>query len=117
MRFEMFADNNITAPKELRMYAESRVGLGVYRAADRLSFVGVRLRRDDADAAESPVQCQLETWMRGLGVVTARHADADSYVAIDGAAALLEQAVLRKLGEAATTDADEQELYAGFTSD
>ena len=56
--------------------------------------------------------------MRGLGVVTARHADADSYVAIDGAAALLEQAVLRKLREAeATDDADEQELYAGLTSD
>jgi ribosome-associated translation inhibitor RaiA len=38
--------------------------------------------------------------MRGLGIVTASHADADSYVAIDRAAALLEQAVLRKLREA-----------------
>ena len=116
MRFEMFADN-ITVPKELRMYAESRVGLAVHRAADRLSFVGVRLRRDEADAADSPVQCQVEAWIRGLGVVTARHADADSYVAIDGAAALLEQAVLRKVRQAETTDADQEELYAGLTSD
>jgi ribosomal subunit interface protein len=116
MRFEMFADN-MTVPKELRMYAESRVGMAVHRAADRLSFVGVRLRRDDANTADSPVRCQLEAWMRGLGVVTARHADADSYVAIDGAAALLEQAVLRKLREAEAAAADEQELYAGLTSD
>ena len=115
MRFEMFADGT-TVSKELRMYAESRVGLAVHRAADRLSFVGVRLRREGDRAADSPVQCQLEAWMRGLGVVTARHADADSYVAIDRAAALLEQAVLRKRREAETTDADEQELYAGLTS-
>lgn len=116
MRFEMFADGT-SVPMELRMYAESRVGLAVHRAADRLSFVGVRLSREDVDAPGSPVQCQVEAWMRGLGVVTARHADADSYVAIDRAAALLEQAVLRKLREADTPDTDEQELYAALTSD
>jgi ribosome-associated translation inhibitor RaiA len=115
MRFEMFADGT-TVTKELRMYAESRVGLAVHRAADRLSFVGVRLSREDDRATDSHVQCQLEAWMRGLGVVTARHVDADSYVAIDRAAALLEQSVLRKLRETATTEADEQEVYAGLTS-
>src|SRR5688572_6709726 len=111
MGFEMFADGT-TVPKELRMYAEARVGLAVHRAADHLSFVGVRLRRENAQAADSAVQCQLEAWMRGLGVVTARHVDADSYVAIDRAAALLEQAVLRKLREADPAGADEQEVYA-----
>ena len=116
MRFEMFADG-ITVPKELQMYGESRVGLAVHRAADRLSFVGVRLERENPHAADSRVQCQIEACMRGLGIVTASHADADSYVAIDRAAALLEQAVLRKLREAETADADEQDLYVPLTSD
>ena len=116
MRFEMFADGT-TLPKELRMYAESRVGTAVHRAADRLSFIGVRLRSENVNAPDSPVQCQIEAWMRGLGVVTAQHADVDSYVAIDRAAALLEQAVLRKLREGDTSDANEHELYAALTSD
>jgi hypothetical protein len=115
MRFDMSADGH-TPPMELRLCAEARVGLAAHRAADRLSFVGVRLRRGDAHAPDSPVQCQLEAWMRGLGVVTAKHADPDSYVAIDRAAALLEQAVLRKLREADTAGADEHELYAESTS-
>ena len=71
MRFEMFVDG-IPVPKELRMYAESRVGLAVHRAADRLSFVGVRL---EARPPHFEVTCQLEAWMRGIGVVTASHAD------------------------------------------
>jgi ribosome-associated translation inhibitor RaiA len=116
MRFEIFADH-MTVPIELRLYAESRVGLAVHRVADRLSFVGIRLGRDDAHAMDSPVRCQVEAWMRGLGIVTANHVDADSYVAIDRAAVLLEQAVLRKLREAETTDVDEQELYVPLTSD
>src|SRR5687768_16656791 len=116
MRFEMFADGT-PVPKELRMYAESRVGIAVHRAADHLSFVGVRLGRENVNAPDSPVRCQIEAWMRGLGVVTAQHADVDSYVAIDRAAALLEQAVPRKLREADTPDTDEQELYAALTSD
>jgi len=116
MRFEMFADHMIV-PIELRLYAESRVGMAVHRAADRLSFVGVRLGREDAHAMDSPIRCQVEAWMRGLGIVTASHADADSYVAIDRAAALLEQAVLRKLREAEATEADKQELYVPLTSD
>jgi ribosome-associated translation inhibitor RaiA len=112
MRFEMFVDG-IPVPKELRMYAESRVGLAVHRAADRLSFVGVRL---EARPPHFEVTCQLEAWMRGIGVVTASHADADSYVAIDRAAALLEQAVLRKLRDAEAAEADERELYVPLTS-
>src|SRR5688500_17812996 len=110
MRFEIFADGT-TVPRELRMYAESRVGLAVHRAADRLSFVGLRLGREDVNAPDSSVQCQVEAWIRGLGVVTARHTDADSYVAIDRAAALLEQAVLRKLRQANIPETEEQELY------
>ena len=114
MRFEIVADG-MSVPMELRMYAESRVGMALHRAADRLSFVGVRLGREGA--VDSEVLCQIEAWVRGVGVVTARHADVDSYVAIDRAAALLEQAVLRKPREADAPDADEQELYAGLTSD
>jgi ribosome-associated translation inhibitor RaiA len=116
MHFEIFADH-MTVPIELRLYAESRVGLALHRAADRLSFVGVRLGREHAHAVDSPVRCQVEAWMRGLGIVTASHADADSYVAIDRAAVLLEQAVLRRLPEAETTEADEEELYVPLTSD
>jgi ribosome-associated translation inhibitor RaiA len=108
----MFVEG-IPAPKELRMYAESRVGLAVHRAADRLSFVGVRL---EAHPPDFEVACQLEAWMRGIGVVTASHADADSYIAIDRAAAMLEQAVLRKLRDAEAAEADEREFYVPLTS-
>jgi ribosome-associated translation inhibitor RaiA len=99
------------------MYAESRIGLAVHRAADRLSFVSVRLKTQDNSAPESRAQCQAEAWIRGLGLVTAQYADADSYAAIDRAAALLEQAVLRKLRQANVPDAEEQELYAALSSD
>jgi regulator of nucleoside diphosphate kinase len=111
MRFEISADGG-TVPMELRMYAEARVGLAIRRAADRLTFVGVRLRPEDAHAPDSPTQCQLEAWIRGLGLVAAKHTDPDSCVAIDRAAALLEQAVLRKLREANRTALHEQELHA-----
>jgi ribosome-associated translation inhibitor RaiA len=115
MRFEIFAHGG-TVPMELRACAESRVGLAVRRAADRLSFVGVRLRRENAGAADSPVRCQVEAWIRGLGVVTSAHANPDTYVAIDRAAALLEQALLRKLRATDAAGAHEQELYAEATS-
>jgi hypothetical protein len=91
--------------------------MAIRGAADRLSFLGIRLGPEDADAANSSVQCQVEAWIRGLGVVSAHHSDADSYIAIDRAAALLEQAVLRKLGQANAPETDEQELYAALTSD
>jgi ribosome-associated translation inhibitor RaiA len=92
MRFEMFVDGS-HMQSDLRPYAESRVGLAIHRAVDRVSFVRVRLTREDGRA----VMCRVEAWLRGLGVITAKHADIDSYVAIDRAAALLEQAVLRRL--------------------
>jgi ribosome-associated translation inhibitor RaiA len=111
MRYEIFTEGT-SVPDELRTYAESRVGLAVHRAADRLSFVGVRLRREDIHAADSPVECQLDVWMRGLGAVTARHADANGHVAIDRAAALLEQAILRKLRETEGATKNDQEFYA-----
>lgn len=116
MHFEILADG-ATVPRELRMYAESRIGTAVHRAADRLSFAGVHLEREDADAVDSAVLCHVEAWLKGLGVVTAKHADADSYVAIDRAAALLEQAMHRKLRDANTAAGDEDELYAALTSD
>ena len=116
MRFEIFTDGT-TMPHELRAYTESRVGLAVHRAADRLSFVRVRLWREVVHASDSPVECQLDVWMRGLGVVTARHADADSYVAVDRAAALLEQAIVRKLRETEAAAVNDQGFYAASTSE
>ena len=117
MRFEINAEG-VTLPVELHLYAESRVGLSVHRAAGRLSFVGVRLRRDASHLSDSPIDCQLEAWIRGLGIVTARHADPDVYVAIDRAAALLEQAVTRKLQAIVAMEAQEQEeQYVPLTSD
>jgi hypothetical protein len=80
----------------LRTYIESRVWLAVQRASREVSWVGVRLKiKDDAR-----VICQLDVWLRGIGLVTVRHIDLNPYIGIDCAAVRLEQAVVRKLREA-----------------
>ena len=121
MRFDIRIDNRVT-PSDVREYAESRVGLAVHRAADRLSYVGVRLRPADASArtggaAPVPVECQLEAWLRGAGVVAAKYADPDGFVAVDRAAAILEQAILRKLRPAYAARALGAEPYDPVTPD
>jgi ribosome-associated translation inhibitor RaiA len=116
MRVEVFA-NGLQVSEALRTYAESRVWLAVQRASDRLSWVGVRLMREGNHAVDGRTICQLDVWLRGIGLVTVRHADINAYVGIDCAAARLEQAVIRKLREAAEEGRDKgQELYAGLAS-
>ena len=98
MRMEVFA-NGFDISQELQPYAELRVWLAIQRAADRVSWVGVRLMPDDNHAADGRVVCQLEAWLRGIGLITVRHADIDLYVAIDCAAVRRVPAVVRKLRE------------------
>lgn len=99
MRVEVFG-NDYEVSEMLRKYAESRVWLAVNRATEHLSWVGVRLMGDEGHAQRDRVVCQLDVWLRGVGLVTVRHTDVDPYVAIDRAAVRLEQAVVRKLREA-----------------
>src|SRR4051812_2789239 len=84
----------------LRTYAEWRVWLAVQRASRELSWVGVRLMSEHDQAVDGRIVCQLDVWLRGIGLVTVRHVDVDPYTAIDCAAVRLEQAVIRKLREA-----------------
>ena len=100
MRVEVFG-NGYEVSVMLRTCAESRVWLAVNRPAEHLSWVGVRLMNDDGHALRDRVVCRLYVWLRGIGLVTVRHTDVDPYVAIDRAAVRLEQAVVRKLREAA----------------
>jgi hypothetical protein len=51
-------------------------------------------------AVDSRVICQLDVWLRGIGLVTVRHVEDNAYLAIDCAAVRIEQAVVRKLREA-----------------
>ncbi|MGB7160117.1 MAG: HPF/RaiA family ribosome-associated protein [Tepidisphaeraceae bacterium] len=133
MRIEMFAKSR-DVPEALRTYAELRVWRAVGCASDRLTWVAVRLSHEEDHAVDSSVVCQLDGWLRGIGLVTVRHANVDTYVAIDRAAARLEQTVLRKLREAESNEMSpstrrgseswdprgrdgEEELYAGLTSE
>src|SRR3954469_424843 len=84
----------------LRTYAEWRVWLAVQRASRELSWVGVRLMSEDDQAVDGRVVCQLDVWLRGIGLVTVRHVDVNPHVGIDCAAVRLEQAVVRELREA-----------------
>ncbi len=93
-------DNGIEIPYVLRIYAESRVWLAVQRAADRLSWVGVRFMRPDGEREEGRVACQVDVWLRGVGLVAVRHVDTNPYLAVDCAAVRIEQAVVRRLREA-----------------
>ena len=99
MRVEVFG-NGFEVTDVLRTYTESRVWLAVQRASRELSWVGVRLMSEDDQAADSRVVCQLDVWLRGIGLVTIRHIDVNPYMAIDCAAVRLEQAIVRKLREA-----------------
>jgi ribosome-associated translation inhibitor RaiA len=84
----------------VRTYAESRVWLAVQRASRALSWVGARLMSEDDRAADGRVVCQLDVWLRDIGLITVRHIDVNPYVGIDCAAVRLEQAIIRKLREA-----------------
>ncbi len=99
MRIEVLG-NNVQISDALRSYAESRVGAALRRAASRLSWVGVRFLHEGDRACNARVACQLDVWMRGLGLVTVRHIDTNPYVAVDCAAVRLEQALVRRLREA-----------------
>jgi hypothetical protein len=112
VRVEIFG-NGFEVPDVLRTYAEARVWLAVQRAAERLSWVGVRLMSVDAGgvvgggggpnggvaAARRRLTCQLDVWLRGIGLITVRHTDANAYVGIDCAAVRLEQAIVRRVRE------------------
>jgi ribosome-associated translation inhibitor RaiA len=99
MRVEIFG-NGFEVTDVLRTYAESRVWLAVQRASRELSWVGVRLMSEDGHAAAARVVCQLDVWLRGIGLVTVRHIDDNPYMGIDCAAVRLEQAIVRRLREA-----------------
>jgi ribosome-associated translation inhibitor RaiA len=109
MRVDIF-QNGYEVSEMLRTYAESRVWLAVNRAADQLSWVGVRLMGDDDQALRDRVVCQLDVWLRGIGLVTVRHVDVNPYVAIDRASARLEQTVDRKLREVGRRLVESEEL-------
>jgi hypothetical protein len=76
------------------------VWLAVQRTADRLSCVGVRFMRPDGESEGGRVACQLDVWLRGVGLVAVRHVDSNPYLAVDCAAVRIEQAVIRRLREA-----------------
>jgi ribosome-associated translation inhibitor RaiA len=100
MRIEVFG-NEFKVTNALRTYIESRVWLAVQRASRELSWVGVRLTIVD----DARVVCQLDVWLRGIGLVTVRHIDVNPYIGVDCAAVRLEQVLVRKLREAGRSPA------------
>jgi ribosome-associated translation inhibitor RaiA len=99
MRLDVFS-NDFNVSPGLRRYAEARV----WPAADRVGarWVGVRFTGlHEGDGGPPRVACQVDVWLRRLGLVTVRHTDADPYAAIDSVANRLRHAIARKIATAA----------------
>ena len=95
MRLDVFSNNFDVSP-ELRRYAEARV----WPVADHVGgrWVGIRFSGLAGDGNGSPrLACQVDVWLRRLGLVTVRHTDTDPFVAVDRAAVRLRQAIARRI--------------------
>jgi len=102
MRVEFHAAAEIDRSPALRSYAETRVWLAVGRAARgagggrRPTWVGVTVTRRDGGAGRPEVACQVDAWLRGVGLVTVRHAGEDTRDAIECASVRLGREIRRK---------------------
>jgi|GEM_PF-3351898 len=92
--------NNIEFSTALQRYAEARIWLAVQHVASRLSWVGVRLEGRAMRDGLPRITCQIDAWLRGRGVITVRHTDANAYAAIDRAVVRLRRAIGRDVGSA-----------------
>jgi hypothetical protein len=95
--------------RDLKAYAETRAWRALQRFKGRVSWVGMQLtdeRGEDPTQADAgtgaSVACQIDVWLRALGLVTVKHTDADAYVAVDRAVVRLQQAVARRIRESGT---------------
>lgn len=92
---------NLELSTELKDYSETRMWQAARRWARRIAWTGMWLV-DEQNAAEGRrFSCRLDAWVRGAGIVTVRHLDTNPYVAIDIAAARLEQAIAGKMRQLA----------------
>jgi ribosome-associated translation inhibitor RaiA len=98
MRVEVFG-NDYEVTDVLRTYAQSRVWLAVQHVADQVTWAGVRLMREEGSEGGDRVVCQIDVWLRGIGLVTVRHVDVNPYVGVECAAVRLGQAITRRLRE------------------
>jgi hypothetical protein len=100
MRLDVFS-NDFDVSLELRRYAEARV----WPAADHVGgrWVGIRFIGLNGDDGSPRVACQVDVWLRRLGLVTVRHTDTNPFVAVDCAAIRLRQAIARKIAMSAPT--------------
>lgn len=100
MRIDIHAVNLVLST-DLKEYAEARMWQAARRWARRVVWTGMWLV-DEPNAAEGlRFSCRLDAWVRGAGIVTVRHLDTDPYVAIDIAAARLEQAIAGRMRQLA----------------
>jgi hypothetical protein len=105
MQVQVFT-NGFEMDRDLKAYAETRAWRALQRFTGRVSWVGMQLtdgRGKDPTQADAgtgaSVVCQIDVWLRGLGLVTLKHTDADAYVAVDRAVVRLQQAVARRIRE------------------
>jgi ribosomal subunit interface protein len=96
MRIEV-STRGCSVPEVLRLYAEERVWRAARRMTARLSWIAVRLKHEDRHEVDTRVVCRIDAWLRGVGVVSVTYSNIDTYVAIDRAAVLLEQALRRTI--------------------
>jgi ribosome-associated translation inhibitor RaiA len=99
MRIDIHAINMALSP-DLKTYAETRIWQSARRWSRRVAWTGLWLVQSDEPAEAAKLSCRLDAWVSGAGIVTVRHADNDPYVAIDIAAARLEQAIAVNLPRA-----------------
>jgi ribosome-associated translation inhibitor RaiA len=100
MRIDIHAVNiDLTDP--LKRFAESRAWMSARRHFSRVAWIGLWLVDQRPSPDRPGLTCRIDAWLRNIGHLTVCHADTNIYVAIDIAAARLEQSIARALRQAA----------------
>lgn len=100
MRIDIHAINLVPST-DLKDYADTRMWQAARRWARRVAWAGMWLVDEQNAATQPRLSCRLDAWVRGVGIVTVRHLDTNPYVAIDIAAARLEQTIAGKMRQLA----------------
>jgi ribosome-associated translation inhibitor RaiA len=87
---------NSSLSPALTRYTEVRTWLALQKISHRVAWLTVWLR-DSSDQRAGGKICQMEAWVRGIGLVVAEHQHADPTVAVEVAVSRMKQAILRRV--------------------
>lgn len=105
---------NVSLSDAQRGYAQRQLWMATRHIRQRVAWLGLWLC--DCSVAPKPVriQCRVDAWVSGAGIVTVKQSGFDLFSAIDVAAARLKQAIDQKIRQHASGDAAGDEGLQGF---